>query len=119
MNIDSVNDENAPFNKTISETLRIVNGLMKDPFGKVNKLLLAIIKYHNIEKISSKLNPFKINEQKRFKKMVKFLRDVGKEKILERIEMFKNQDPNLPDDILTNILKSNSKNHLKKQYLII
>ena len=51
--------------------------------------------------------------------MVRFLRDVGKEKILERIEMFKNQDPNLPDDILTNILKSNSKNHLKKQYLII
>ena len=51
--------------------------------------------------------------------MVEFLRDVGKEKILERIEMFKNQDPNLPDDILTNILKSNSKNLLKKHYLII
>ena len=40
MNIDSVNDENAPFNKTISETLRIINELIMNPFVKVNKFLL-------------------------------------------------------------------------------
>ena len=51
MNIDSVNDENAPFNKTISETLRIVNGLMKDPFGKVNKLQFNFVFKRNIKSL--------------------------------------------------------------------
>ena len=99
MNIDSVNDENTPFNRTITESMKIVEGVLRDPFGNIN--------------------PLKLPAKYRLRKMIKFLREVGKEKILERIEMFKNQDPNLPDDILTNILKSNSKNHLKKQYLII
>lgn len=100
MNIDSVNDENTPFNRTITESMKIVEGVLRDPLGN--------------------FNPLKLPAKYRLRKMNNFLRGVGKEKILERIEMFKNQDPNLPDDILTNILKSNSKINIKYiQYLII
>jgi hypothetical protein len=36
---------------------------------------------------------------------MKYLRNLGKEKILERIRAFKNNEY-IPDDILSNILKS-------------
>ena len=44
---------------------------------------------------------------KEFYNIVKYLRDTGRNKILERINAFKNNE-HLPDDILTAILKSNS-----------
>lgn len=98
MNIDSVNDENTPFNRTITESLKIIEGNLRDPLGNYN--------------------PLKLPTKYRLRKMNNFLRGVGKEKILERIEMFKNQDPNLPDDILTNILKSNKDESLDLEIMI-
>lgn len=47
-------------------------------------------------------------EKRKIKKMLKILRDNGKEKIMERVNLFKNKDFNLPNDILTNILESYS-----------
>jgi hypothetical protein len=47
-------------------------------------------------------------EKRKIKKMLKILRDNGKEKIMERVNLFKNKDSNLPNDILTNILESYS-----------
>lgn len=64
------------------------------------------------------MNVFKWREVREFKKHVRFLRNTGKEKILERIEMLKNQDPNLPNDILTDILKANKDDSLDIEMMI-
>jgi hypothetical protein len=42
--------------------------------------------------------------------MVKYLREVGREKINERLNAIKNGEP-LPSDILANVLESFSKNN--------
>lgn len=44
-----------------------------------------------------------------FKKMAKFLRRIGKEKILERIKAFQNNE-HMPNDILSTILSGYSRN---------
>jgi len=36
MNIDSINDENAHFNKIITESMQIVETCLRDPFGIVS-----------------------------------------------------------------------------------
>ena len=43
------------------------------------------------------------------KQMIRFLRTAGRAKLMERINAMQN-DEDLPDDILTNILKAFSKN---------
>lgn len=86
MNIDSVNDENIPFNKTISAVIEMIQNYLFDPFKM--------------------WNPLRMYEKRKIKKMLKILRDNGKEKIMERVNLFKNKDFNLPNDILTNILES-------------
>lgn len=35
MQIDSINDKNSPFNKTVSECMRIVAGYIIDPLASV------------------------------------------------------------------------------------
>ena len=49
--------------------------------------------------------------------MIRYLRKIGKDKIMERITAFKNNE-HIPDDILSAILKSNSKSYISKQYSI-
>ncbi len=61
----------------------------------------------NFFKKKQKINPFRIKDRFKLKQLNKFLRDTGRQKIMERIKMIENKDvTNLPDDILTNILKS-------------
>ena len=48
-------------------------------------------------------------EKNKFKELIKLLRDTGKDKIMERVNLIKNKDANLPNDVLTNILESYSK----------
>ena len=43
------------------------------------------------------------------KKMIRFLRTAGRDKLIERIHAIQNEE-DLPDDILTNILKACSNN---------
>jgi len=38
MNIDSVNDENAPFNSIITESMKIVETHLRDPLSNVKKI---------------------------------------------------------------------------------
>lgn len=45
---------------------------------------------------------------KEIKQIIRNLRQIGREKILERIKAFQNNE-HVPDDILSNILKSCSK----------
>jgi hypothetical protein len=52
--------------------------------------------------------PTKRDEIQEFKNMIRYLRKMGKEKIMERITAFKNNE-HIPDDILSSILTSNSK----------
>jgi len=39
MNLDSINDENVPFNRAISDTMIILANYLKDPFANVNNFL--------------------------------------------------------------------------------
>ena len=57
---------------------------------------------------SLKYKPSKRGEIQEFKNMIRYLRKMGKEKIMERITAFKNNE-HIPDDILSAILTSNSK----------
>lgn len=59
--------------------------------------------------------PTKQKEVKEFHNIVQNLREIGRNKILERINAFKNNE-HLPDDILSAILKSNS-NYKKLSYI--
>ncbi len=45
---------------------------------------------------------------KEFKQLIEYIRNVGKEKILERLNAIKNEE-HIPTDILSTILKSWSK----------
>ena len=51
--------------------------------------------------------PWKQKEVKEFCNIIQHLREIGRNKIMERINAFKNNE-HLPNDILTAILKSNS-----------
>jgi predicted transcriptional regulator len=56
-----------------------------------------------------KINPFKFKIINEFKVKVRELRRIGREKILERLQAIQNNEQ-LPEDMLTIILKSYSKN---------
>jgi hypothetical protein len=52
--------------------------------------------------------PRNFSKIREYAKIVKWMREVGREKITERLNAIKNGDP-LPDDILANVLKNFSK----------
>lgn len=107
MNTDSINNEDK-----LSEALKkLLDGIMKsfnDPLMKVreNSLYMPVS-----IKITLCLNvqysPSKRGYIKELKEIAKTIRNIGREKILERIKAFKNNE-HVPDDILSNILKSYS-----------
>ena len=49
-------------------------------------------------------------EKKDIRHMIEYMRDLGRKKIIERVNAFKNNE-HLPDDILTSILNSYSNNN--------
>ena len=49
-------------------------------------------------------------EKKDIRHMIEYMRDLGRKKIIERVNAFKNNE-HLPDDILTAILNSYSNNN--------
>ena len=109
MNIDSINDDNVPFNRAITDTMKILADYLKDPLANVLINLFFMLQTNtNSAKnfLNFQINPFKLKDKKRFKISNKILREAGREKILERIQMLQNQDSNLPNDVLTRILKS-------------
>jgi hypothetical protein len=55
-----------------------------------------------------KLKPYKWNFLRKHKKAINYLRDTGRNQLLKRLEMIKNNE-DLPNDILTTILKSHGK----------
>lgn len=87
MQIDSINNPNNEFNVYITKSLAGILDIFFDPF--------MILKPHKW--------PF-IWE---YRKVVRYLRRVGREQITARINAIKNNE-NLPNDILTTILNSHS-----------
>jgi hypothetical protein len=85
MNIDSVNNPKNKFNDNIYFALSNLTSFLIDPY----------IKY----------KPNKWSFLNKHRQAIKFLRDTGREQILKRIEMIK-ENQELPNDILTTILKS-------------
>lgn len=57
--------------------------------------------------INLQYNPLRFRKINEFKSLVKFIRKVGKDKLIERINAFKNNE-HMPDDILSSILQSYS-----------
>ena len=85
MNIDSVNNPNNKFSYNINYALSNLKQFFLDPY----------IKY----------KPHKWMFLRKHRKSIRFLRDTGRQELLKRLEMIrKNQE--LPNDILTNILKN-------------
>jgi cholesterol 24(S)-hydroxylase len=64
------------------------------------------------------LNPFNIGKKLKLRRLNGILRNTGREKILERINNFKNEDPNLTNDILGNILKSSNDDNFDLELMI-
>lgn len=90
MEIDSINNDGNKFNYYIKQILIGLNLLFEDP--------VKLIKYRLTQ----------TNKLKEFKHMIRILRETGRDRILERIKAFKNDEP-LPNDILTSILTNYSK----------
>ena len=88
MNVDSINDPNNMFNVYITKSLAGLSDLFVDP----------LIKW----------KPHKWPQIMRYRKVVRYLRQVGREQILNRLNAIKNGDY-LPNDILTTILNTHSK----------
>lgn len=88
MNIDCISNKNEIFNTYISEILNGVNKVFEDPFFRIN--------------------PYNWKKLKDLKKMIRYLRQVGRDKILERINVYKEQESAEANDILSSILKSYS-----------
>ena len=87
MNIDSINDPNNIFNVYITKSLNGVNEFFFDPFIK--------------------LKPHKWPLIWQYRQVIRYLRQVGREQIVARINAIKNGDY-LPNDILTTILNTHS-----------
>jgi hypothetical protein len=58
--------------------------------------------------------PSKQKEIKEFRHMIAYIRDLGRNKILERVNAFKNNE-HMPDDILSSIL-SDMSNGIQNNY---
>lgn len=63
-----------------------------------------------------KYMPSKQKEIKEFSEIIKYLRDMGRNKIIERVNAFKNNE-HMPDDILSSIL-SDMSNGIQNNYMI-
>lgn len=61
--------------------------------------------------------PLKHSEVNEFRKMTRYLREMGKEKIVERIDTYSNED-NISNDILSSILASFSKHDFLSNFKI-
>lgn len=97
MNIDSVNNPKNKFNDNIYFALSNLTSFLMDPY----------IKY----------KPNKWSFLNKHRQAIKFLRDTGREQILRRIEMFK-KNQELPNDILTTILKSHEENEFDLESMV-
>jgi hypothetical protein len=62
-------------------------------------------KYFEIFYFGFKVNVTKFAKIRNVKEKIKFLRDAGRQKLMERIQIMQNSEE-LPNDILTNILKA-------------
>nr|QUF59384.1 cytochrome p450 CYP3049B2 [Brachionus angularis] len=97
MNIDSINNQEIKFNLYINNILIAVNKYFQNPLEK--------------------FKPINITEKQDIKKMIRYLRQVGKEKINQRIKAFKNGE-NLPNDILTAILNNSKEDYFDLEVMI-
>ena len=59
-----------------------------------------------------KYKPWKFNEIREFKKTIRNIRQIGRNRILERLNAFKNNE-HIPDDILSSILANYSIYNIK------
>ena len=88
MPLDSLNNPNNEFNEHIFNTLSNLNTFFMDPY----------IKY----------KPHKWYFMWKNRQSIHVIRNIGRKKIMERLEMIKNNQE-LPNDILTAILQSHGK----------
>jgi hypothetical protein len=108
MNIDSINHIDAVFSQSIKEVMNGYAPLFQDPFIHVCNTCFFLIS--SFSRGYSSINIFKVNIAKfgkirRIKEKINFLRETGRQKLMERIQMMQNQEE-LPNDILTNVLKA-------------
>ena len=94
MNTEAIHSQESILNTYLGGVLAMITDIFFDPYIR--------------------FRPSKQNDVKNFRKMMKYLRKVGRDRIVERIAAFKNNE-HLPDDILSSILSSYSK---KKNRLI-
>ena len=94
MKIDTINNPENKFNDYIFFTLSSMKYFLMDPFLKYKPHKMGFIKKHKTE--------------------VRYLRETGRTQILKRLEMIKNNEE-LPNDILTSILKSHGNDKFKKK----
>jgi cholesterol 24(S)-hydroxylase len=87
MDIDSINNVDSKFSVYITKLTVLLEELVHDPFAKINPF-----QYHKIKQVGH---------------MIEFLRNAGREKLFERFKSLENGEE-LPNDILSNILKSYS-----------
>lgn len=113
MQTDAVNQKQSILNEYLSRVLQISMANILDPFMSVKKrrfLQLKKVIFNRVlfNYLYLKYKPWKFREIRDFKMMVRYLRKLGKEKIVERITAFKKNE-HMPDDILSAILTSFSK----------
>ena len=94
MKIDTINNPENKFNDYIFFKLSSMKYFLMDPFLKYKPHKMGFIKKH--------------------KTAVRYLRETGRTQILKRLEMIKNNEE-LPNDILTSILKSHGNDKFKKK----
>jgi cholesterol 24(S)-hydroxylase len=85
MNTDAINEDTSLLNEYLAHALHLSEKLVTDPFFK--------------------LKPSNFNEIKTTKKMIRHVRKIGRDKITERINAFKNNEY-MPNDILSAILNT-------------
>ena len=90
MKLDTVNNPNNKFNEYIYFSISSLNSFIVDP----------LIKF----------KPHKWGFLRKHEQVLNYLRQTGRQQILDRLEMIK-KNQELPNDILTNILKSHGKNN--------
>ena len=87
MNTEAINSQESLLNTYLGGVLAMITDIFFDPYIR--------------------FRPSKQNDVRNFRKMMKYLRKVGRDRIVERIAAFKNNE-HLPDDILSAILSSYS-----------
>ena len=88
MELDTVNKPNNKFNSNIFHAFSNCKEYLLDPMRK--------------------FKPNKWNQIRKHRQSIRYLRETGREQLEKRLEMIKNNQE-LPNDILTAILKSHGK----------